>query len=328
MNCADNMRICLAPRSLLVRVALTLVVTVFAAPGAAWAADKGAADKAASEKAAIELAAQAKSAFVAGAFARAAGLYMDAYGQYHEPTLVFNAGRAYQQAGQPREALPLFQLYLSVTSDKHPGEIEGRRDARDHIAQVQALIDKEDAAPQQVVVKPVQPQPVDPKPIEPNHFEPAPNQNPTIAVKPEDHVHNPALFERVQSRHPRPSGPSHTGSFVAGGAGIALIVGGLVLGGMASSDVKDLQARLQADRQVVGGTVLHTSVRQAEVNSAYVSHNNKQIAGSALLAVGSAAVVTAVVLWLLPTDQQSTDHVQLLPGVAADGVHVALLGRF
>jgi hypothetical protein len=78
--------------------------------------------------------ARAKELFKAKEFTRAAKLFMQAYALSHEPAQVYNAARAYEEAGMEGEAAGLFRLYISLTDDA-----EGILDARERIRKLEAL---------------------------------------------------------------------------------------------------------------------------------------------------------------------------------------------
>ncbi|MFZ4580432.1 MAG: hypothetical protein ACOYOB_18765 [Myxococcota bacterium] len=82
---------------------------------------------------------RAKERFKAKDFQRSAKLFMQAYALSHEPALVYNAARAYEEAGMAGDAASLFRLYISLTDDA-----DGILEARGRIKRLEA---KEPAAP-------------------------------------------------------------------------------------------------------------------------------------------------------------------------------------
>lgn len=76
---------------------------------------------------------QAADHFRAGDFDVAARLFMDAYAKSHRPDAVFNAARAYQNAGKNGDAAGLFRLYISLTDDA-----AGILEARKHLEALEA----------------------------------------------------------------------------------------------------------------------------------------------------------------------------------------------
>lgn len=81
------------------------------------------------QSAAEALALQAKDKFRAKKFEEAAKLFMQAYAKDPQPPLVFNAARAYQEAGMNGEAAGLFRLYLTIAKDD-----AGIAKAKEHLA--------------------------------------------------------------------------------------------------------------------------------------------------------------------------------------------------
>ena len=81
------------------------------------------------QSAAEALALQAKEKFRAKKFEEAAKLFMQAYAKDPQPPLVFNAARAYEEAGMNGEAAGLFRLYLSIAKDD-----AGIAKAKEHLA--------------------------------------------------------------------------------------------------------------------------------------------------------------------------------------------------
>jgi hypothetical protein len=79
------------------------------------------------------LAQEAKDRFAARDFEVAAKLFMKAYAKSHVPSLVFNAARAYEEAGKTGDAASLFRLYITLTDDA-----DGILEARQHLAKLEA----------------------------------------------------------------------------------------------------------------------------------------------------------------------------------------------
>ncbi len=78
------------------------------------------------------LAAVAKERFRSKDFETAAKLFMQAYALVHEPALVYNAARAYEEAGRPGDATGLFKLYISLTDDA-----QGAAEARERVRRLE-----------------------------------------------------------------------------------------------------------------------------------------------------------------------------------------------
>jgi tetratricopeptide (TPR) repeat protein len=98
------------------------------------------ADQSRAEKEARSLTVQAKTAFDAGHFAEAAALLVRAYAASPSSTLLYNMGRAYQQAGDRANAIVAYERYLaSASAPPDEGAI------RHTIQQLQDEIAREDA---------------------------------------------------------------------------------------------------------------------------------------------------------------------------------------
>ncbi len=110
---------------------------------------------------AAAMAIEAKALFQNGEFVDAARLFMEAYAISKHATLIFNAARAYEQAGQLKRAESLFKLYLSMAGDDEAG----RADATARLEAVRARLS---------VAEPKPPEPLPPPP-------PAPPQPPLKA---------------------------------------------------------------------------------------------------------------------------------------------------
>lgn len=96
------------------------------------------------------VATQAKEQFKAGKFEVAARLFMQAYAKSHSPALVYNAARAYEEAGKKGDAISLFKLYSTLSDDA-----DGILDARQRIAKLEAPEPVIHVAEPVLVAKPV-----------------------------------------------------------------------------------------------------------------------------------------------------------------------------
>src|SRR5881394_2762228 len=103
---------CFCPsRTLLVFAAFVMLATAVQAAGPARAPSAQSSD-------AGELTLRAKAAFDRGNFAEAAELLTRAYAVKPSPALLYNLGRAYQQAGEKARAVEAYDRYLQ--SEAHP----------------------------------------------------------------------------------------------------------------------------------------------------------------------------------------------------------------
>ncbi len=82
------------------------------------------------------LATEAKAYFKGKLYKQAATGFMEAYAIARKPPMVFNAARAYEEAREPRRALALFQMYLTLADVSD----EGRADAGTRITDLEAVV--------------------------------------------------------------------------------------------------------------------------------------------------------------------------------------------
>ena len=96
------------------------------------------------EAQARNLTVQAKTAFDAGHFAEAAALLVRAYAASPSSTLLYNMGRAYQQAGERARAIDAYQRYLaSESAPPDEGAIRHTiQQLKDESAKEQALAER------------------------------------------------------------------------------------------------------------------------------------------------------------------------------------------
>jgi len=129
-----------------------------------------------------------------------------------------------------------------------------------------------------------------------------------------------------------------TAALITGGTGLVLLLTGALLRSLAGSDLSDLEMRMQKDRTVRDGHVVHPTVTQKEAQDAYSSHNGKQVAGGTLIGVGVLAIGAGVALWLLQTEPERSaalgddpgQNLQVWPTLQAfEGMaSLSLAGRF
>lgn len=148
-----------------IAVALAAVAAVPARPAAAKA-------KVESLSEAESVAETAARRFKEGDFELAAKLFDRAYELAKKPTLLFNAGRAYEQAGQREAAVARYEAYVQVETD--PG---GREEAKLRAARLREQLARDGKAAQPVAAKQESPKSVEvkaePAKPEPSALEPA-----------------------------------------------------------------------------------------------------------------------------------------------------------
>ena len=257
------------------------------------------------EAAALALASRARGHWDAKNYLAAAPLFMEAYAQVPEPTLLFNAARAYQQGGRLREAVPLFELYLRLDTFDDADSAAGRRDAQRHLDAIRAELDRAQRTAQAPPTTPAPaPQPT-PAPAVPRTALPAPAApvaTPPLAapVPPgpageRPAVRRPGLFSRVHSHE---DGEGHVAAYVTMGSGGALLLAGIALHIAASAGRGAFDDRLAASRTVTaGGTTGYLDVTQGDAEDALTTHDSRRAWGTGLAAVGAGALAAGVWLW-------------------------------
>ena len=296
---------------------MVVVLTMAAASAFATTADQ--------EKQAEALVAQAKERYQAGDFEHAAQLYMKAYGEVQRPAPVFNAARAYEQAGLWQEAKPLFELYIQIDRGNDADSVAGRADAQAHIAALNARIAAQNtkvAAPPPVMVAPPEPQPV-PVAVPPLKVAPV-IEDPPMVEPPKDvadlNVAKPTRDEWSGMK---------TAAVVTMSTGAVLILASIAVGIVAHSDLANLDARLAADQVPNNQNLtLHGTVTQVEMDSGISTYNARQVTAGVLGGIGAAAVITGGILWW--QDGRSQGRMALTPGVVPNqgGAMWTLAGHF
>ena len=145
------------------------------------------------------LAKVAHERFLTKDFASSASLYHQAFAKSKNPTTLYNAGRAYEEAGNKTEAIATFKLYITLATDA-----EGVKNAKDRIAKLESTqVALTPVAKSVVVVQPPQPA----KPASP------------VVIKTTSSVPNPAKSTVA-------AWVTTSGAAVAVGTGVALLLVG------------------------------------------------------------------------------------------------------
>lgn len=290
-----------------IAVALAAVAAVPAWPAAAKA-------KVESLSEAESVAETAARRFKEGDFELAAKLFDRAYELAKKPTLLFNAGRAYEQAGQREAAVARYEAYVQVETD--PG---GREEAKLRAARLREQLARDGKAAQPVAAKqespksvevkaePAKPEPSALEPAKPAPAQPAPAQ-PELAKK-QDVV--PPAHSAVQT--------SRVGPWVAVAGTAALTLAGAVTWGLAVRADHTLQSAVDS-RTATGIT---TGITQVNAFADHDSIGKRKVTGTTLMAVGGAGLAGSLV-WLLLGG--STTQAAWIAAPGPDGVTLA--GRF
>ncbi len=301
----------------------TLAVAVLCGSAAAvmLVAAPVAADSAA-DKEAVRIAAEAKRQYAAGRYDAAARLFKQAYAKVPEPTLLYNAARAYERDGRGAEALPLFRLYLAVANHDNPDTRAGRAEAQRHIVAIEKQLAARQAreARQRRELEEKARQANKPPP-------PMPQPKPAPVVTPPEvtnrkAVHRPDLFKRISN----PGGWStlETAAVIVGSVGAVALISGI--GIHAGNDELDkLDERLVAGRKVMDGRTFYSGVTQKETESIVNSYNSTAATANVLIFGGLVAGGVAVWLW---TSDDGGGSARVSASPTNGGGVFAISGRF
>lgn len=120
-------------------MALVVALQVGLGPSVALGAERS---DAAVERRAEAIATEAKMLFQQKLFETAAERFMEAYTLVRRPTLIYNAARAYEQAGKSQKALAMFRAYRDLAEV----QADGKADADLHIHRLEADLKAQEAA--------------------------------------------------------------------------------------------------------------------------------------------------------------------------------------
>ncbi|MBI5608995.1 MAG: hypothetical protein HY902_08945 [Deltaproteobacteria bacterium] len=208
-------------------------------------------------------------------FERAAQLFMQAYAKSHKPALVFNAARAFQEAGKFGDAAGLFRLYLTISSDP-----EGIADAKARLQECesQAAAPPPPPPPAVPTAPPPAPAPAQPPPPPAAPPPPAPAAAAPAPARP------PAKVVKTSAR---PAPPSQMWAWVATGAAAAVAVGGASMLAIGANDAN----AANADRYPGPDG-------PARYEERFEAAQGKWNVGAGLTAVAVASAGVATWLWL------------------------------
>ncbi len=281
---------------------------------------------------------EARRRYQNGAYLAAANYFFEAYGLAKRPNSLFNAARSFEAAGKLEQALPLFELYLSVVRGDDAESRAGRADARAHIDRIQGTLKAMDS---KLPDSKTPPKPADPiKPAEPvKPVQPA--NTPDKIDQPGPKLGNPPLEppDPIKASSTAVGGQMSTQKVAAIaclGAGGGLIIAAMVVGfGGNYSDFstsRDAGATTAAD-----GTTLYPTVTQQQADAAYSAHSSRQSWSTLLGVTGALAVGGGVALWWLdskantPSSKRSARQTPTWsPSIAwaGDGAVISVGGAF
>mgnify|MGYP002631529687 CR=1 FL=1 len=284
---------------------IAALVSTFAGPGGV--VGEAVAANAEADQQALNLASRAKEALRAGRHEEAAMLFKQAYAQVPEPTLIYNAARAYQLGNKLHEALSLFRLYLTLASHDDGETRSGRAAAVDHIATIEKefarrrdLAAQAAQAAQPMVATPTQ-APVEPRPALPTA--PGPVAAPPAAMPiPAAPVRRPGLFRRVHDDAWTSVEIAAVSLLASGGALVAgSLVAHLVIGG----ELDAVEQRMASGQSKSPDGTFYKGVTQREAGAAVAGYNDARFNANAVLATGVVAGSIGAVLWLTRSTDDS-----------------------
>jgi tetratricopeptide (TPR) repeat protein len=238
--------------------------------------------------------AKGTKAYEIGAYDEAIKEYGEAYKLIDDPALLFNLGQAHRLAGHTVEALRAYRMFLLKVPDS-----PNRTEVQQRIGELQ----------QQA---PTQPRPA-PAPAAtetaPKEAEPATGAAPA-ATATSAAASAPAIDPAAAAAGRK---KLIAGGVVAG-AGVAIVVGGIVCGVLAQSAGNDLTHAAQ--------------MGQPFDYNKYQAGKTDQTLEIALIAVGGAAVVAGATVMVLGRRQQTHAHAWLRPMLGPGTAGLALDGGF
>lgn len=239
-------------------------------------------------------------AFELGAFDEAVTEYGAAYRLRDDPALLYNLGQAHRLANHPVEALRFYRLFLmKVPNTPNRNEVEAKIDELQRLVEQQK---KTQNMPPDSVKSPGS----TPTPTPPPSTEAAPA--PTVAAQTPSRSDSAAALNKAGRTKKIAGG-------VVAGAGLVLVVGGIVCGVLAQ----------QAGDKL---TRLDQTMGTFDYNQEQSGFTD-QVLESVLVGVGAAAVVTGAVLYVLGhREQRRARSFALVPAVGHGVVGAALEGSF
>jgi tetratricopeptide (TPR) repeat protein len=235
-------------------------------------------------------------------YADAAKEYEAAFVIKDDPALLFNIGQAYRLARNPRKAIGAYRSYLRrVPNDSRRGEVQRR------IADLQKQIDSEEqnaASPPTGTIPPSDEGRTTTPPPKPTTPPPVAEVAPTTTAAPTAQAVTTPPGVRTKK----------LGAYIVGGVGVASLGAGLGLELAAVSANKSLTSPSPGTHFDPGK---ETAVKV------------DQAAGITLLAVGGAAIATAVALYVYARfEQRRPSPVAVAPSVSADHAGLVVVGGF
>ena len=233
---------------------------------------------------------RARKACLSGDFQKGVDILTELFVETKYPLLIFNQGRCFEQSSRYEEAISRFEEYLRLTKNTNAKD---RGDAKEHIADCQAKLDRTRAvAPAPVIAPPPAPVPASVPPLP--QAEPEPSE-PVAAAAPAE-LASPGRGLRIAG-------------IVVGSVGVAALGSAVLLNLKANAMAKDLETPTGYERSKV-------SDRKQVETFAWIGYG----VGAACLAGG--AILYAVGL------SSGSSPVALAPTLAPDHAGLRLQGVF
>jgi hypothetical protein len=243
----------------------------------------------------------AKTACLSGDYAKGVALLAELYVSTNEVTYLFNQGRCFEQNGKYEEAIVRFREYQLKNSDAGNALDES---AEKHIANCQAVLDKQKpAAP----VVPAAPAAAAPSALATAQSE---SKAPAVEAKPD---------ARVEITESAPQGTPGRGLRIAGISAAVIGVGGIATGVILNLKANSLAKNLEAASG--SSTTLYSRSTES-------SRSTYQTLGWVAYGAGAACLAGGAVLYLLGHSQGQNAQVAFVPAVGAGHVGAALQGAF
>ncbi len=134
----------------------------------------------------------------------------------------------------------------------------------------------------------------------------------------------PTITPTASASATAPPPRSKVPGFVMGGVGVASLIAGGVLVGVAAASGADIESKSSAIR--IAGVGCPADPRCAGLESSARSGDTMSRAGVGLLIGGAALGAGGLLYWLWPAEQKSQGAVRLVPTASVDGVGLTISG--
>jgi hypothetical protein len=257
-----------------------------------WAAGGGTAWGAGAKETQQQRATRARKACLSGDYQKGVDILTELFVESKDPVIIFNQGRCFEQSSRYEDAISRFEEYLRVT--KNTGA-KDREDAKEHIVDCQAKLDKGHA--------------VAPPPAAASVIVPPPAAMPTIP-QPQVALEPAVSVVEVPTSEPASSGGGlRIAGIVVGSVGVAALGSAIVLNHKANTMAKDLESPTGYSRSKLDD-------RKTYETMAWIGYG-----------VGAACLAGGAILYAVGVTKQSSP-VALLPALAPEYAGLNVQGAF